>query len=48
MPQKEPSAHWFKLQLRMGYVAAVFLPVLAVFCVAVLLKHEAFPGPVVA
>ena len=32
----------------MGYVAAVSLPVLAVFCVVVLLSHEVFPGTVVA
>ena len=45
--RKLQDARWFVLRLRMGYTAAVMLPVVALACAYVLLNHPQFPASVV-
>lgn len=45
--RKGQDARWFALRLRMGYIAAFMLPVIALACAYVLINHDAFPPAVV-
>ena len=45
--RKGQDTRWFVLRLRMGYTAAVMLPLVAVACGYVLFKHANFPTTVV-
>ena len=45
--RKEQDARWFNLRFRMGSMAAVLLPALAVAAGGVLLFHHQFPQSVV-
>jgi hypothetical protein len=45
--RKLQDSKWFLLRLRMGYTAAVMLPVVAIACAYVLFNHPQFPGSVV-
>ena len=45
--RKGQDARWFVLRLRMGYTAAVMLPVIALACAYVLFNNAAFPTTVV-
>lgn len=45
--RKLQDSRWFALRLRMGYTAAVMLPLVALACAYVLLNHPQFPPSVV-
>ena len=45
--RKLQDVRWFALRLRMGYTAAVMLPLVALACAYVLLNHPQFPPSVV-
>lgn len=45
--RKEHDAQWFKLRLRMGYMAAVLVPIVAFASGYVLFFHEDYPAVVV-
>lgn len=45
--RKLQDTRWFSLRLRMGYTAAIMLPVVALACAYVLFNHAQFPSSVV-
>lgn len=45
--RKNQESQWFSLRLRMGYIAAIMLPVIALGCGYVLLNHPLFPSSVI-
>lgn len=45
--RKEQESRWFSLRLRMGYLAIVMLPAIAVVSAFILLNHINFDGAVV-
>lgn len=45
--RKLQDSRWFSLRLRMGYTAAVMLPLVAMACAYVLFNHPQFPQSVV-
>jgi hypothetical protein len=46
--RKGQDTRWFVLRLRMGYTAAVMLPLIAIACAYVLFNNANFPTAVVA
>lgn len=45
--RKDQEERWFTLRLRMGYTAALMLPVLAIACGVIIFEHEEFDSFVV-
>ena len=45
--RRRQDAHWFRLRLTMGFIAAVFLPALAIAAAYILFLHDQFPASVV-
>ena len=45
--RKEQEARWFTLRLRMGYIAALLLPGIAIACGAIVFGTEDYDGFVV-
>ena len=41
------DAHWFRLRLTMGFIAAILLPTFAIAAAYVLVLHEQFPASIV-
>lgn len=45
--RRDQEERWFTLRLRMGYVAALLLPALAIACAVIIFEHDEFDGFVV-
>ena len=45
--RKDHEERWFNLKLRMGYIAAVMLPGIAIVCVSILINHAEFAPEVI-
>lgn len=45
--RKSHEEQWFNLRLRMGYIAALLLPLILIICSLIIYHHSLFPAEIV-